>query len=28
MYYKTMKTLVKTKVIRITAQQDLTLQKM
>jgi len=28
MYYKTMKTLVKTKVIRITTQQDLTLQKM
>ena len=28
MYYKTMKTLVKTKVIRITETQLLTLQKM
>ena len=28
MYYKTMKTLVKTKVIRISETQDLTLKKM
>lgn len=28
MYYKTMKTLTKTKVIRITETQDLTLKKM